>query len=151
MHPGRFDKAGVTFPEVVPADAYDAVIWHARACLPQEACGLVAVDAAGAVRMVYPLTNAEGSAIRFTIAPAEHFGAVTHCERQGWEIGAVFHSHPRGPAVPSPTDLAQPHDPRWLHFVVGFEPAPHLRCWRIRDGMADEVAVEVRPDARTAS
>lgn len=89
--------------------------------------------------MAYPLTNAAASPVRFTIAPEEHFGAMCHAEARGWEIGGVFHSHPSGSAVPSPVDLAQPHDPDWFHLVVGLRPRRELRAWRIREGTAVEI------------
>ena len=102
---------------------------------------LLAVDAGSHLRMAYPLTNAEQSATRFTITPEEHFGALRHAEARGWRIGGVFHSHPAGGAVPSPVDLAQPHDPDWLHLVVGLSPRPQLRAWRYLGGAPVEIPV----------
>lgn len=114
---------------------------HAVSCLPAEACGLIAVDSSHRMRMAYPLTNVEASPTRFTIEPGEHFGAVSHAESRGWDIGGVFHSHPSGSAVLSPTDVDQPHDPDWFHLVVGLAPTIGLRAWRIIDGAAVEVSL----------
>jgi proteasome lid subunit RPN8/RPN11 len=125
----------------VPDEIAEAILWHASACFPLEACGLVAVDSDGALCMAYPLTNEREATDGFTISPTEHFGAVRHAERNGWEIGAVFHSHPNGEAAPSPTDLAQPHDPDWIHLIVGFHPARNLQAWRITDGRPLALAV----------
>lgn len=150
MLPGGYDVEGVTAGIVVPAPIVEAIHRHARGCLPDEACGLVAVSETGQMQMAYPLSNAEASPHRFTIEPIEHFGAVRHAESMGWRIGAVFHSHPSGGAVPSPTDLGQPHDPNWLHLIVGFTPGPHLRAWRIEGDRPAEVSIVSR-DARTAS
>jgi proteasome lid subunit RPN8/RPN11 len=118
-----------------------AMTAHAAFSLPAEACGLVAVDESGHPRMFYPLTNGAPTPTSFTIAAAEQFGAVSHAERNQWEIGGVMHSHPSGPALPSTTDLRQPHDPNWFHLIVGFQPAPHLRAWFIVDGRSREMAV----------
>lgn len=134
----------------LPEDIVEAILWHAVSCMPDEACGLVAADPGGDLRMAYPLTNTDPSPTRFTIAPGEHYGAVRHAEGRGWDIGAVFHSHPAGEATPSPTDLTQPHDPLWLHLIAGFAPTPHIRAWRIRDGSAQEVGI-VSHGGRTAS
>lgn len=114
---------------------------HAARCLPNECCGLLAMDGIGRFRMVYPLTNTAASPSAFTMDPIEQFGAWNHAERQGWTIGAVFHSHPSGPATPSATDLAQPHPTDWLHLVVSFDPTPHVEAWRIRHGLAEHVTV----------
>lgn len=124
---------------VVPPAIIEAMVAHARAMLPNEACGLLAGDGK-TVRFGYPLTNDQLAPDRFTIAPAEHFGAVNHAERRGWEILGVFHSHPRGRALLSPYDIAQAHDPNWVHVVVGFVPRIEIRTWRIVDGRAIEVA-----------
>lgn len=137
--------AGWHAPELIlPAEAKEAVIRHAVWCRPYECCGLVATDAQGRLRMVYPLDNAEESATRFTIEPRQHFGALMHAEARGWEIGGVFHSHPGGEAVLSPVDLAQPHDQGWFHLVVGFRPDIHLRAWRIETGRSVELTVILR-------
>lgn len=114
---------------------------HALNCLPFEACGLLAIDEEGRIRMSYPLTNAVASPSAFTVEPREHFGAVMHAERRGWAIGGVFHSHPGGTAELSPTDLDQPHAPEWVHVVAGFVPHLHLRVWRIAGGRPLEVPI----------
>lgn len=128
----------------LPRPAREAIVRHAVWCQPEEACGLIAVKE-GRVQMVYCLTNAERSFDRFTIAPDEHFGALMHAERRGWEIGGVFHSHPHGGASLSPVDLAQPHDPDWFHLVVGFRPLLHLRGWRIDAGRPRPIALPSTP------
>jgi proteasome lid subunit RPN8/RPN11 len=125
----------------LPDDAREAIFAHAEYCLPLEACGLLAMDQAGAIKMVYSLDNADRSPNRFTISPTQHFGALLHAERHAWEIGGVFHSHPGGPASLSSTDRAQPHDPTWIHVVVGFSPRLHLRAWRISTDTVSEVPI----------
>jgi proteasome lid subunit RPN8/RPN11 len=117
------------------------MIRHALWCRPYECCGLIAMDAEQRIRMVYPLSNAQESAVSFTIEPTEHFGALTHAETRGWEIGGVFHSHPGGNATLSPIDLTQPHDPAWVHVVVGLRPDIQIRAWCIREGNPVELTV----------
>lgn len=85
---------------------------------PNEACGLLAVTPAGLVRFVYCLSNVDRSALSYTIDPAEFYGAARHAERHDWEIGGVFHSHPRGPLVPSATDVARAPSPDWLYLII---------------------------------
>ena len=124
---------------VLPASIREAIVRHAVACYPLEACGLIAADTAGNLRMAYPLTNAEASPTRFTLDAREHFGAVCHAESRGWDIAGVFHSHPAGSAVPSATDIAQVHPADWVHFVVGLRPSVQLKAWRLADGTAREL------------
>ncbi len=121
----------------------DAILEHSRLSYPNEACGLLAGDAEGP-RMVYCLTNAEESASRYTIDPTEHFGALQHAERSGWELIGAFHSHVHGPAVPSPVDVAEAAEPDWVWIVAGpVEGATELRAYRIADGVATERALAI--------
>jgi len=125
----------------LPEGVKEAVIRHAEVCLPNECCGLLATDGVGRIRFAYPLTNSNPSPVAFTIAPEEHFAALRHAERHGWEIGGVFHSPPRGPAVLSETDLSQPHETDWIHVVVGFVPHLDVKGWWIRGGKPVEIPI----------
>jgi proteasome lid subunit RPN8/RPN11 len=127
----------------LPSQVHEAILVHARFCAPFEACGLLALDDAGAVRMVYCLTNVERSRRRYTVSPQEHFKAIQHAERLGWTIGGVFHSHPEAPARPSSVDLAEARDPEWLYLIVGPLRTPEVRAFRIVRGAATELEVAV--------
>ena len=94
------------------------IVDHCLSELPNEGCGLVAVEA-GVVVRVYPTSNSDSSPSSYTIPPEEHFAALTDAESNGWEIGGVFHSHPAGPPALSSTDLARALEPDWTYFVVG--------------------------------
>lgn len=138
----------------IPAEMRRAMVAHASFCLPDEACGLLAADAAGRLRMVYCLSNCAPSPTAFTLDPAEHFHAMRHAEARGWHLTGVFHSHPGGPAIPSATDVAQALEPEWLYVVVGLQApaAPEVRAFWIRDGVVEEETVqEVGGDAAEAS
>jgi proteasome lid subunit RPN8/RPN11 len=56
------------------------------------------------VEATAPLRNTAGSATFFEFDPAE---LLEHDLRHGTAIIGVYHSHPGGPARPSPTDLGQ--------------------------------------------
>ena len=123
---------------IIPSQALEAMIQHARSAAPEEACGLFAVGDEAAVTMVYCLTNTQHSAVAYTIDPTEHYHAWEHARRNGWDIGGVYHSHPASPAVPSPVDLVG-LDPDWVSVIVG---AREVRAYRMRDGVATGVAVD---------
>ncbi|HLE39032.1 MAG TPA: M67 family metallopeptidase [Acidimicrobiia bacterium] len=119
----------------LPRDVQEAVIAHSVAALPEEACGLLAVDAGGEVRVAYCLGNVERSSTRFTVDPDGHFAALCHAEGNGWQIGGAFHSHPRSAAAPSRTDVAGALDPDWVYLIVGLGGGTsEVRGWRIRGG-----------------
>lgn len=56
-------------------------------------------------------------------------------------MGGSFHSHPGGPAVPSPRDVEAALDPEWIYLIVGLRVSPDLRAWSIAGGRAAEVAL----------
>jgi proteasome lid subunit RPN8/RPN11 len=124
-----------------PAEMVAAMLAHARFTYPEEACGLIAVDVAGGPRMVYCLTNVERSRYRYTVDPNEHYRAWRHAERNGWEIGGVFHSHPASGAYPSSTDVAGALDPKWLYVIVGLSSPedPEVRVFSIVGGTVAEL------------
>lgn len=103
----------------LPEDLRQTIVDHCLAELPNEGCGLLAMDGDGVVA-VYPTTNADASPCSYTIPPQEHFDALTDAESRGWEIGGVFHSHPDGPAEMSSIDLERALEPGWIYVVVGF-------------------------------
>ena len=58
------------------------------------------------------------------------------------ELVAIYHSHPRSQAYPSPTDVAQAPDPTWHYVIVSLrDESPTLRSYRIVDGKIDEEQV----------
>jgi proteasome lid subunit RPN8/RPN11 len=84
----------------------DQITAHIDSCLPEEACGLVGgMD--GSSRVVIPVENVLHSPVQFQMAPLEQLKAFDEIEKHGWELLAIFHSHPQGPAGPSATDIAE--------------------------------------------
>lgn len=126
----------------LPVDLADAMIQHARAMAPIEACGLVLFDDTQPV-FVCCLSNTDGSMHRFTIDPAEHHGVLRFGERNGWTIAAAFHSHPRSMAYPSETDRTGGADPEWIHFIVGpvTSRGGALRAFRYESAEVHELSV----------
>jgi proteasome lid subunit RPN8/RPN11 len=133
----------------LPAGVREAVVTHARFCAPEEACGLLAIDDTGTVRMAYCLTNIDRSPSAYTVDPTEHYHALMHAERSGWALGGAFHSHPRSGAVPSRTDVEGALEPRWLYLIVGLaDPeSPEVRGWRIDRGAVNEVSLRSPQEA----
>lgn len=124
----------------IPHQIEQAMLSWAYLCHPEECCGLLAGDAEGRLRMAYPLTNALHSSTNYTIEPREHFRALKHADRQGWDLVGVFHSHPHTQAYPSATDVRLAAEPEWLYVLVGMEDLdrPAIRGFRIRQGTVVE-------------
>ncbi len=127
----------------LPRQIYDAIIAHARFEYPNEACGLLAADTDGNLRMAYCLTNRDSSPTTYTVDPTEHFRALRHAERSGWELAGVFHSHTHSAAYPSPTDVRQAMEPDWIYVIAGLRDLhdPDVRGYWIRNGKVSEEAL----------
>ena len=115
------------------------IIDHCLSELPNEGCGLIAMDG-NKVVAVYPTSNAEATPSGYTVPPEDHFAALTDAESRGWELSGVFHSHPNGTAEPSMVDVRSALDPEWVYLVVGLAlEDPAIRGWRITLKRPDEI------------
>lgn len=133
----------------VPLTVAEQLLRHARAQVPNEACGLLAGDlAAGTATAYHPARNADESPYVYTVHPDDLLRIVLGIEDAGEDLVAIFHSHTQTPAVPSPTDRRQAHYPVVYLLATlsdpDASPARSLRAWRIEDGESREVALELR-------
>lgn len=130
---------------ILPRRAAAAMLDHARAELPNEACGLIAGDRRTCRATAFHATrNEHASPLRFSVHPEDLVRVVLDIESRGEELLAIFHSHVGGPPKPSPSDVRESVAyPGVLHVVAStLEPGP-MRAWRIRDGRADEVGLVI--------
>ncbi len=84
----------------------DEITAHIERWRPEEACGLVG-GIGPTVKVILPVENELHSPVRFRMAPLAQLKGFDRIEALGWELLAIFHSHPQGPAGPSPTDIAE--------------------------------------------
>jgi proteasome lid subunit RPN8/RPN11 len=134
-------------PIRLPGAIADAVLTHARAEAPLEACGLIpgsafAADGGQPLRYV-PCRNALASSVRYTIHSEDLLRVTIDADDSGGAIWGIVHSHVRSPAIPSPTDVDLAYYPDAVYLLVSLSDEPALRAWRIADGSAREVALEL--------
>lgn len=113
------------------------MISHARAGLPDEACGVLAGDAEGNVTRFLPAVNADASPFRYRIDGQELLRLVLELDEAEEELVAIYHSHTRSPAYPSRTDLEQArHWPDPAYVIVSFQRPddPEVKAFYLRDG-----------------
>ena len=117
---------------------------HARNHLPHEDCGLLAGRQGTATRFI-PIANRLASATEYDMDPTALIGALRSLREDGESLLAIFHSHPRGPAVPSPRDIERAYYPEAAHIIVSLEfpENPVARGFRIVDGEAIEIELRV--------
>lgn len=139
----------------LPGIIRDAIVAHARAEYPNEACGLIAGTAAatdgGAPTAWHPTRNRAASPLRYDIHPDDLLRVSLAVDDAGEVIWGIVHSHVRSPARPSPTDVGLAFYPDALYLLVSLaeaeaDPAtgaPSLRAWRIVEGAVFEVGLSI--------
>ena len=152
--PGRRAHPGPA-RAVLPTDLRDALVAHARAEHPNEACGLIAGTApageGGVATRWHATRNRAASPLRYEVHPDDLLRASLEIDDAGEVIWGIVHSHVRSPARPSPTDVGLAFYPDALYVLVSLaadqaDPASgaeSVRAWRIVDGAVFEVALEV--------
>lgn len=90
----------------IPAPHIQQMRQHVIQCVPEEACGLVA-GSNGCSLEIYPMENVLKSPVRFLMNPEQQLRIFQLLEDRGWDLLAIYHSHPNGPPTPSDTDVAE--------------------------------------------
>ena len=122
---------------------YDEMVSHALAEAPNECCGMVASVDGEAVR-VFAAVNAAASPLRYEIDGAEQYRIQSQIEDQGWDLGAIYHSHTRSAPHPSQTDINLAFYPDSVYLIIGVVgPQPEVRAFRIVERTVEEVALSV--------
>ena len=120
---------------------YLLMLSHARASLPEEACGLLAGPSRGEeawVEKIYLLENADQSPTHFSIAPEEQLKAILDMRAQSLEQLGNWHSHPETPSRPSAEDIRLALDPTASYLILSLaEEKPVLHAFRIQRGVAE--------------
>jgi len=123
----------------VPPSIVEAIVDHARAEDPNEACGLVigdrpAADGGRPLRFE-PTRNRAASPYRYEIDPDDLLRLTIATDDADEVFWAIVHSHVRSPAYPSPTDVGLAFYPDALYVLVSLaEAEPALGAYRIVDG-----------------
>jgi proteasome lid subunit RPN8/RPN11 len=121
----------------ITPDAIAVILDHARGCLPDECCGLL-VGRGTSVHKVWPARNELASPTRYRVDPRDYLAAARYARRHGLDVVGAYHSHPRSPALPSPTDLAESAGEGFIYLIAGdVAPPPgdaDLRAYRFSGG-----------------
>ena len=130
----------------IPTAMVDAIIAHARADHPDEACGIIAGPAGSdrPTRLV-PMTNAERSPTFYRFDSLEQLRLYKELDAADEEVIVVYHSHTATEAYPSRTDISYAGEPQ-AHYVLVSTREPdseEFRSYRIQDGVVTEEDVEI--------
>ena len=118
----------------------EQMLAQARADAPLETCGLLA-GRDGRVMHVLPVPNILRSRAAYRMDGQEFVDALAACD---FEPLAIYHSHPQGPPVPSPTDVAESYYPDSIYIIISLAQAPpSVRAFRIVNGIVTEETCQV--------
>jgi len=111
-----------------------------------EVCGLVGADSQGIPASCYPVTNmAETPEIRYSFDPGQQIAAMKQMREKQETLFAIYHSHPKAAAEPSPTDIAQASYPEALQLIISLNTKGvlEMRGFNILNGKVEELAIRM--------
>lgn len=142
----------------LPPELRAEVMVHLLQSAPNEGVGMLGVHAPvrtntgtlATAALYIPGRNTEASPVRYTMDPQDVIIAFRTFREQGLHLGAIVHSHLRGPATPSTSDVNEWNYPEALMLIASFaEQPPSLQAWRLveEQGMAIVQHVPIQLDA----
>ncbi|WP_216898746.1 Mov34/MPN/PAD-1 family protein [Nocardia alni] len=134
---------------VIRADLVDAMVAHARADHPDEACGVIAgPEGTDRPERFVAMINAERSPTFYRFDSGEQLRVWREMDDRDEEAMVVYHSHTATEAYPSRTDISYAAEPNAHYVLVSTrDPQEHeLRSYRIVDGVVTEEPVRIVPD-----
>ena len=118
---------------VIPAAMRDEIVAHARAGMPNEACGIIA-GRDGTAERFFPAESDEPSPFYYRIEARDQIRIMNEIDDAGLDLIGIYHSHTSSPAYPSRTDAEQAFWPDATYVIVSLANADaDVRGYRIAD------------------
>ena len=133
---------------VIRADLVEAMVAHARADHPDEACGIIAgPEGADRPERFVSMDNAERSPTFYRFDSGEQLRVWREMDDRDEEPVVVYHSHTATEAYPSRTDISYASEPNAHYVLISTrDPERHeLRSYRIVEGVVTEEPVRIVP------
>ncbi len=131
---------------VIRADLVDAMVAHARADHPDEACGIIAgPEGSDRPERFVAMLNAERSPTFYRFDSGEQLRVWRTMDDADEVPVVIYHSHTATEAYPSRTDISYAAEPDAHYVLVSTrDPQSHeLRSYRIVDGEVTEEPVRI--------
>ncbi|MBU9766084.1 M67 family metallopeptidase [Mycobacterium sp. TNTM28] len=131
---------------VIRRDLVEAMVAHARADHPDEACGVIAgPEGSDRPERFIAMANAERSPTFYRFDSGEQLRVWRAMDEDDEVPVVIYHSHTATEAYPSRTDISLAQEPD-AHYVLVSTRDPHeheLRSYRILDGVVTEEPVDI--------
>jgi len=118
----------------LPEPIQAAIAAEAARALPREACGVLLGNMAeGSLQVTRhrPVQNDTVTSASYAIPGDVVLAIQREGEQDGMDVVGFYHSHPHGPAGPSPTDLE--HALPGFLYVIADARTGMVTAWRLRD------------------
>jgi proteasome lid subunit RPN8/RPN11 len=128
---------------------HDALVAHARADHPDEACGVIAgPEGSGRPERHIPMLNAARSPTFYEFDSTDLLKLYRELDDRDEEPVVIYHSHTATEAYPSRTDISYANEPGAHYVLVSTadtdDAGPfQFRSFRIVDGEVTEEPVEI--------
>lgn len=117
---------------VAAPDLLRAIIDRAERDYPDECCGLLSGSEAEGTIIIDEVHPSENLAVdrmrRFEVDPALRLRLQRTLRESGRRVIGIYHSHPDGPAQPSPRDLESAWEPDLVWLIVGMRDPQAIDC-----------------------
>jgi proteasome lid subunit RPN8/RPN11 len=118
------------------------IIRHAKNELPNEACGYLAGKDNVILKSV-EMMNRDNSPEHFSFDPSEQFRVIREVRKEGLNILANYHSHPKTPARPSIEDIRLANDPEISYLIISLAgEIPVIKSFRIQNNTVKTEIIE---------
>ncbi|MGB0435797.1 MAG: Mov34/MPN/PAD-1 family protein [Mycobacterium sp.] len=131
---------------VIRADLVEAMVGHARADHPDEACGVIAgPEGSDRPERFIAMLNAERSPTFYRFDSGEQLKVWRGFEEAEEAPIVIYHSHTATEAYPSRTDISYASEPNAHYVLVSTRDVDEheLRSFRIVDGVVTEESVKI--------
>ena len=143
---GALDQKAIGDVLVIRAELVQAMVAHARADHPDEACGVLAgPEGSDRPERHIAMVNAERSPTFYRFDAQEQLKVWRALEESGEVPVVIYHSHTATEAYPSRTDVGLAAEPD-AHYVLVSTRNPgqdEVRSYRIVDGVVIEEPVHI--------
>ncbi len=128
------------------------IVQHALSDAPREACGLIAGAEEHAEQVLRVANVADDPFHFYRIDNVDLERAIRDFRQKGLPLIAIYHSHPQGEPILSPTDVQQAPPLAVHHVIVGLRHSkPRLAVWRIENYRVKRVEIHIGTKPPTPS
>ncbi|MEI7988438.1 MAG: M67 family metallopeptidase [Chloroflexota bacterium] len=107
----------------------------------EESCGILA-GINNRSTFVFPATNILHSPGQFQIDPREQLTIFKELDQNGWDLMAIYHSHPNGSSYPSDQDVNEAFYPEAINLIWSFQSSEwDCRAYKIIDNRINNAQI----------